>query len=36
MKLFVTIDTQEDDWAAYTSTDNPVKNIRQGESPFYL
>ncbi|MGE4579974.1 MAG: polysaccharide deacetylase family protein [Desulfuromonadales bacterium] len=28
MKLVVTIDTEEDNWANYSRTDNPVENIR--------
>ena len=27
MKLIVTIDTEEDNWTAYSATDNPVENI---------
>lgn len=27
MKLVITIDTEEDNWAAYSATDNPVTNI---------
>ncbi|MCP3178141.1 polysaccharide deacetylase family protein [Desulfuromonas sp. KJ2020] len=29
MKLFITIDTEEDNWANYSRTDNPVENIRK-------
>ena len=29
MKLVVTIDTEEDNWARYSATDNPVKNIER-------
>lgn len=29
MKLIVTIDTEEDNWARYSSTDNPVENIEE-------
>ena len=29
MKLIVTIDTEEDNWAHYSATDNPVQNIEQ-------
>ena len=29
MKLLVTIDTEEDNWARYSATDNPVTNIQR-------
>jgi hypothetical protein len=29
MKLIVTIDTEEDNWASYSTTDNPVENIER-------
>lgn len=47
MKLIITIDTEEDNWARYSTTDNPVENIeriiplqrmfdRYGVKPTYL
>ena len=29
MKLIITIDTEEDNWARYDTTDNPVENIKR-------
>ena len=29
MKLIITIDTEEDNWARYSATDNPVRNIEK-------
>ena len=29
MKLLITIDTEEDNWAKYSATDNPVRNINR-------
>ena len=29
MKLIVTIDTEEDNWAHYSATNNPVSNIER-------